>query len=237
MMPSLRIHPLHLGTITRPIGNFCQGLKPDRVEDLPLIAWYIEGSDKKILVDTGGGDPSEAIPRWLPYRRETGQSIEEALEKIGVGCDEIDLVVATHLHWDHTGGNRLFDSRKIIVQEEELRYARRPEADGACLPGIVDLDYTVISGDTDIAKGVKTIVTRGHTFGLQGVLVEGQRRRMFIASDTLPLFDNIKQKPYTISNIYVDLDSYYESVRRIAGLSAFVLPSHDLRVFDKEVYD
>ena len=177
------------------------------------------------------------MPRCRPYRREERQFLEKALEKIGVGYDEIDLVVTTHLHWDHTGGNRLFESKKIIVQEEELRYARSSEEGGACLPGIVDLEYTVISGDTDIAKGVKTIVTRGHTFGLQGVLVEGQRRRMFIASDTLPLFDNIKQKPYTISNIYVDLDSYYESVRRIAGLSAFVLPSHDLRVFDKEVYD
>ena len=146
------------------------------------------------------------------------------------------MVVTTHLHWDHTGGNRLFDSRRIIVQEKELIYARRPEAGGACLPGIVDLDYTVISGDTDIEKGVKTIVTPGHTVGLQGVLVEGETRRIFIASDTLPLFDNIEQEPYTISNIYVDLDSYYESVRKIASLSAFVLPGHDFRVFDREVY-
>ena len=235
-MHSLRIRPLYLGTITRQMANFCQGLELGKIGELPLIAWYIEGCDKKILVDTGGGNPSQASPRWLPYRKDSDQSIENGLKKIGVSCSDIDVVISTHLHWDHTGGNTLFDSRKIVVQEAELRYARSPEAVGACLPGIVDLDYTVISGDTDIAEGVRTIVTPGHTAGLQGVLVEAETRRIFIASDTLPLFSNMEQKPYAISNIYVDIDKYYQSVKKIASLSAFVLPGHDFRVLEKEVY-
>lgn len=93
-----------------------------------MIAWYIEGSDKSILVDTGGGDPSEASPRWLPYPRKSEQTIENSLRKFGLSPSGIDIVLTTRLHWDHTRGNSLFDSRKIIVQEEELRYARLPEA-------------------------------------------------------------------------------------------------------------
>lgn len=65
-MTSLRIHPLHLGTITRPKIIFCFGLgELDKVVEAPLIAWYIEGADKKILVDTGGADPS-AVPFGRP---------------------------------------------------------------------------------------------------------------------------------------------------------------------------
>jgi N-acyl homoserine lactone hydrolase len=234
-MRSLKVHPLHVGTITRQVVNFCPGLK-EATADLPLICWYIEGPEKKILVDTGGGDPSEASPRWLPYRREGNQSIDSALAKVGQRCEDIDVVIVTHLHWDHTGGNTLFPRAKLIVQEEELRHARSQEASGACLPGIVDLDYTVISGDTEIAEGVKTILTPGHTHGLQGVLVEGATRRIFIASDTLPFFKNFAQKPYAVSNIYVDLEKYHASLKKIAELGAFILPAHDFGVFDKEVY-
>ena len=168
-MPSPRIYPLYLGRITRTIAAFCHSAAPGKVGDLPLIGWYIEGSDKKILVDTGGGDPSLATERWLPYRRENDQSIENALRKIGVQCDDIDIVIATHLHWDHTGCNSLFSHAKIIVQERELSYARRPEAIGSCLPGVLDLDYTVISGDTDIAEGEGYIDPRPHSRIARGV--------------------------------------------------------------------
>jgi N-acyl homoserine lactone hydrolase len=235
-MKPLRIYPLNLGTITRPLVRFFPGFEPGIVGDLPLIAWYIEGSDKKILVDTGGGDPSQAIERWRPYKRESDQSLENALGKIGVRCEDVDIVIVTHLHWDHTGGNKLFPAAKMIVQEEELRYARTPEAAGACLPGIVeDVDYTVISGDTEIAKGVKAILTPGHTVALQGVLVQGMQR-FFIAGDTLPLFKNLEQDPPAISNLLTNKEKYRESLVKITRLSAFVLPGHDFKVFEKGVY-
>ena len=79
-------------------------------------------------------------------------------------------------------------------------------------------------------------MTPGHTHGLQGVLVEAESGRIFIASDTLPLFENIEQDPPAISSIYVDLQSYYDSIEKIGRLSAYILPAHDFRVFEKEVY-
>jgi glyoxylase-like metal-dependent hydrolase (beta-lactamase superfamily II) len=71
-----------------------------------------------------------------------------------------------------------------MVQEEDLRYARSP------LPAIAHsyikrivegVEYTVISGDREIADGVRVILTPGHSYGMQGVLVEGEGRRYFIA--------------------------------------------------------
>jgi N-acyl homoserine lactone hydrolase len=235
-MQSLRIRPLHVGTITRQIAKFCRALEP-AIVDLPLISWYIEGSDKRILVDTGGGDPATMPTQVRPYKRDKDQTVENALKKIGVSCEEIDIVIVTHLHWDHVGGNDLFPQEKIIIQSEELRSVSLfPVVEGTDTSDTSEkLGYTVISGDTEIAKGVKVILTSGHTYGLQGVLVEGETR-FFIASDTLPLFNNIESKPPIGSEIYVDLKQYEASIKRITELSAFVLPGHDFRVFERAVY-
>ena len=238
-MSSLKIRPLHVGTITRQKLVFYHLLEPGQLTEVPLISWYIEGSDKKILVDTGGGDPSKADPKWLPYWREEGQSMENALKKIGLECEDIDIVVVTHLHWDHCVGNDLFPNAEIIVQEEELESARSPFpiAQYAYKKSIVeDIDYTVISGDREIERGVTLIFTPGHTYGLQGVLVEAETRRYFIASDTFGFFKNLEVEPPMISGIYVDLRKYYESLEKIAQLSAFILPGHDFKVFDREIY-
>lgn len=99
-----------------------------------------------------------------------------------------------------------------------------------------NVDFTVISGDAQIGKGVRVILTPGHTHGLQGVLVDCETRPIFIASDTLPLFKNVESSPFTISDIYVDIERYRESLKKIAELSAFILPGHDFRVFEKAVY-
>jgi glyoxylase-like metal-dependent hydrolase (beta-lactamase superfamily II) len=210
--------------------------------DAPLISWYIEGSDKKILVDTGGVDPTKAHPRWNPYKREKDQSIENVLKKFGMTCEDIDIVIVTHLHWDHCGGNGLFPKAKIIVQQEELQSARSPLPISAHsyshIKTIVeDINYTIISGDKEIAKGVTAILTPGHTYGMQGVLVEARKRRFMIAGDTFGLFKNLEQSPPQISGFYVDLRKYYESIDIITKLSAFILPGHDFKVFEKKVYD
>jgi N-acyl homoserine lactone hydrolase len=235
----LRIHPLNVGTITRPMSGFGYGFEP-KVIDVPLISWYIEGSDKKVLVDTGGGDPAKAPPRAAPYKREREQSLENALKRIGVKCEEIEVVVVTHLHWDHCGENDLFRKAKIFIQRRELESARSPfpiTANGYIKKMVDEIDYTVISGDRRIAKGVKIIFAPGHTYGFQGVLVEGGARRVFIAGDTISFFKNLEQDPPLISAVYVDLKAYYKTLRKMAGLKAdVILPGHDFKVFEKETY-
>jgi N-acyl homoserine lactone hydrolase len=238
-MSLLGIRPLHVGTITRQKSSFCYGLEPGKFMDVPLICWYIEGSNKRILVDTGGGDPSVALPNWFPYKREKDEAIENNLKRLGLSCEDIDIVITTHLHWDHCAGNGLFPNAKIIVQEEELQSARSPFpiwVHSYIKSTVEDINYTVISGDKEIAEGVKVIFTPGHTYGMQGVLVEAKKRRIFIASDTFGLFKNLDQDPPLISGAYVSVKKYYESLEKIARLSAFILPGHDFRIFEVETY-
>ncbi len=237
-MSSIKIHPLHLGTITRQKSSFGYRLAPGKIIDAPLIAWYIEGAEKKILVDTGGGNPAD-IPKKAPYRREEGQSIENALKDIGVSVDDIDIVITTHLHWDHCAGNGLFPKAQKLVQEEELRTAEDPfpiYADGYIPSMVKDIRYTVIHGDRQIVDGVSVILTPGHTYGMQGVLVRAASRDYFIAADAIELFECLDRDPPLISGVYVDLKRYYESLKKIKALSATVLPGHDMKVFDTRIY-
>jgi glyoxylase-like metal-dependent hydrolase (beta-lactamase superfamily II) len=235
-MASLRIHPLHLGTITRPKIIFCFGLgELDKVVEAPLIAWYIEGADKKILVDTGGAEPS-AVPFRAPYVRKEEQTVDQALKRVGVGCEDIDIVILTHLHWDHCSNIDLFPKARIIVQEQELKTARSPLPlmAGGYDTRIVQSDrFEVISGDRKITDGVSVVLTPGHTYGSQGVTVDAETQRYFIAGDTVALFECT---PPIISGVYVDMRLYYESFEKMARLSATTLPGHDTKVFDREVY-
>ena len=238
-MNSLKIHPLHLGTITREMFLFSYWHKPGTIIEAPVLGWYLEGAAKKILVDTGGGDPeSEHASRFMPYKREAKQSLENALKNIGVGCEDIDIVIATHLHWDHCAETRLFRNAEIIVQDAELKAARAPfpVQHGYVKSLFEGIDYTVVSGDVEIVNGVTAILTPGHTYGLQGVLVDAANQKYFIAADTIGLFSNLESDPPMIGGIYVDMKLYYESLEKIGKLGATILPSHDIRVFEKEFY-
>ncbi len=238
-MASLHIRPLHLGEITRQKMLFGYWVEPGAIVDAPVIAWYIEGGENKILVDTGGGDPtSQYASRFMPYKREKHQDLENILKSVGITCEEIDIVIVSHLHWDHCAGNKLFRNARIIVQKQELEAARSPfpVQHGYVKELIEGVDYTIISGDTEIEKGITAILTPGHTYGLQGVLVATSKTRYFIASDTIGMFSNLECKPPLIGGIYVDMKLYYETFKRIEKLEAVILPSHDIKIFDKEVY-
>ena len=237
-MSNLKIYPLHVGSFVRPKQTFGFWLEPGTNIEAPLIAWYIAGSDKKILIDTGGPDP-EIVPQAAPYWRDEGQSLISELERVGVRPEEIDIVVLTHFHWDHCANIGLFPQAKVIVQETELVSARSPLplfAKGY-IPEIVNSGtFCPVSGDQEIAAGVNLLLTPGHTEGSQGVLVEAESRPYFISGDTFGLFECLKSDPPLVSGIYVDLRKYYESLEKIATLNAFCLPGHDFKVFEQQVY-
>lgn len=238
-MPSIEIHPLNLGTITRPKIQFCfEFSELFNMVEAPVIAWYIEGAGKKILVDAGGEDADEANDRTL-YTQTAEQKIEVALGKLGVTCEEIDIVINTHLHWDHCGGNNRFPRAEFIVQEEELRIAQDPlplHAGGYSSGAITETRFTTVKGDTEIVSGVSALLTPGHSTGMQGVLVEAEASKYFICGDTVGLFECLEKDPPTVGAIYVDLRDYYASLERIVGLGAVALPGHDPKVFDRKVY-
>jgi N-acyl homoserine lactone hydrolase len=121
-------------------------------------------------------------PRIQPL---TGQDVDMA---------GIDIVVNTHLHFDHCGGNHLFAGKPIYVQRRELEDARTLEA--YTIPEWVDapdVEYRPVDGELELLPGVRLVPAPGHTDGSQIVVVENDGGSTVIAGDTAVFFGELDE--------------------------------------------
>lgn len=146
-------------------------------ERLPVLVHLIDHPDGRILVDTGMTELHPAVADMDPRLTPLG---EQGLDLAG-----IDLVVNTHLHFDHCGGNHLFAGRPTYVQRQELddalgldEYTIREWVEA---PGV---RYVPIDGDLELLPGVRLVAAPGHTRGSQVVVVETDGGPVVIAGDT-----------------------------------------------------
>lgn len=244
------IRPLLVGTATRDRATFLMGATSEPIT-IPFLMFYVRATGRHILVDTGVGSEEETPRHHHPMSQTPEQRPTAALARIGVSPEEIQIVVNTHLHWDHCFNNSLFPNARIFAQRAELQYAIAPlpvhawtydaiefDAGQPGLPPFLRSRLTLIEGDLEIAPGVTVLLTPGHTPGSQSVLVRGPKTYV-LAGDNMPLYDNLPggHKPhFTPSGIHADLEAYYRSFERVARLGGEILPSHDTRVLDRERY-
>jgi N-acyl homoserine lactone hydrolase len=250
-MTELRIRPISTGRFMQAEkSNFTYGVDPGVKIRSSVLVFYIEGASKRILVDTGGSDPQWAASYHHPMERETHEDPARALGLLGLEVGDIDLVINTHLHWDHCFNNQLFYNAKIIVQAEELRYAISPlpchalyyesQLIGMTPPWLKALDrIEAVEGEMEIEKGVRIVPLPGHTPGFQGVLVDLPSGPCLIAGDDCPLFENWQgnaKAAHIPPGIHVDLRDCYRSLKKMEKMAKTILPGHDLKVLDREVY-
>jgi N-acyl homoserine lactone hydrolase len=247
----LTIIPLDVGTLYNDKSNLTPRRDYGVLFRASSIMWYIEGSEKKIIVDTSFRSVQEASRLHAPLKveRSQEQEIKNALAAIDVKPDSIDVVVLTHLHWDHCQNNHLFPNAKFLIQREELRYAIAPLPYHAALyeaitinmkPIWFDLtDIEVVHGDRQIADGISLVYTPGHTPGHQSVIVDTLQGKIAIAGCMVPTFENwpdSEKDSYLPSSLYVDLEQYWQSLQRIDRMSDLILPGHDPDVFRQRQY-
>ena len=121
-MAKLRIHPLLLGRYLKVEKSiFTYGFNQGVKFSASCIGWYIEGAEKKVLVDTGPSHPDLAL-KYHPHlelsREDLG--LHRALAGVGIKPQDIDLVVFTHLHWDHCYNAESLSRATFLIQSEEL---------------------------------------------------------------------------------------------------------------------
>jgi len=167
------IYPLYNGAFTVRFGAL-----PDfsDIEKIPSFCFLLVGPDgKPILVDTGFDR------NWIPginssAERPPEYELASALARHGFTPDDIDLVIQTHLHWDHTGGMSLFPQARFVVQARELLYLQQlpwmEECSFCPAHWLPFLDrFMLVNGSTVIRPGVRVYLTGKHTGGHQAVEV------------------------------------------------------------------
>jgi N-acyl homoserine lactone hydrolase len=155
-------------------------------ERMPVYVHVIDHPDARVLVDTGMTELHPAVDDLDPRLHPLGDA---DLDLAG-----IDLVVNTHLHFDHCGGNHLFAGRPIYVQRQELDDARGP--DGYTIREWVDppgVEYRPVDGELELLPGLRLVPAPGHTRGMQVVVVETGGRPLVVGGDVAVFFDELDQ--------------------------------------------
>ena len=188
------------GVIPRPIWE--KKMQPDARNRITLSmnSFLIHAGGKRILVETGAGEKMTAKLRDI-YGLD-GPFLDDGLRRYGLRPEDVDIVLDTHLHFDHCGGNTRVEMDKIVpafpnaryfVQRGEFEHAMNPnERDRASYfpENYAPLEaagmFSLLDGDREIAPGVEVIRLPGHNADMQGVKLTGGGKTAFLFADLVP---------------------------------------------------
>jgi glyoxylase-like metal-dependent hydrolase (beta-lactamase superfamily II) len=155
---------------------------------------------KTVLVETGMGN--KLSERMIKFYGQPAKLLT-SLAAEGIAPDDIDIVINTHLHFDHCGWNTVrdkdgkivptFPRAKYYAPEGEWQYAQRPsERDSISYisenynPLVETGQMTLLKGGEEILPGISVKTFPGHTAHMQGVIVESKGRTACYISDLIP---------------------------------------------------
>jgi glyoxylase-like metal-dependent hydrolase (beta-lactamase superfamily II) len=164
-----------------------------------LNSVLVRGGRKTVLIETGIGNKlNEKMQKIYGHEMKLLKSFEAA----GVSPDEIDIVINTHLHFDHCGWNTIYKDGKPVptfpkahyyVQEGEWRHGQlQTERDRISYisdnynPLIQSGKMTLLQGSQEIIPGVSVRIYPGHTQYMQAVVIESQGKKACYISDLIP---------------------------------------------------
>ena len=206
-----------------------------------------------VLWDTGiAADWEEIWPEQ--FRRDYSFhklcSLEEKLQEIGLKAEDVDLLICSHLHYDHAGNLRLFKNteagKKILISRMEAEEAFVKTA--MAVDGVSGayfghelmedgIGYQTISEDTWLSEDVFLFIQRGHTPGVLGLLVRtGQNGNFLFPSDAIYSRLNFGP-PIVLPGLCVDPEAYRNNIDRIRRMQkeydAKIVFGHDVDDFDR----
>jgi glyoxylase-like metal-dependent hydrolase (beta-lactamase superfamily II) len=170
----------------------------DNLIPMTLTCLLVRVDGKTVVIDTGYGTKDVRKLERIVYLERPDGGLLDGLARLGVSPEAVDLVIATHLHADHAGGNTYrdddgeirptFPNAEYVVQRREYEDAIRPNERTRAtyllenyVPLVESGQMRLLDGDTDFFPGVRGVVTRGHTPGHMSVTFErGDDAAMFV---------------------------------------------------------
>src|SRR3954467_7182507 len=165
-------------------------------ERMPVYVHVIDHPDARVLVDTG-------MTQLHPLVADMDPRLVPLSEQADFDLAGIDLVINTHLHFDHCGGNPLFTGKPIYVQRRELDDARSLDdytiREWVEAPGV---HYVPVDGELELLPGLRLVPAPGHTRGSQVVVVETGGGPGCIGGDVAVWFGELDE-PHTEGQLWV----------------------------------
>jgi N-acyl homoserine lactone hydrolase len=153
---------------------------------MPVYAHVIEHPDGRVLVDTGIKELHPAVADMEPRLTRLGEQ--------DFDIASVDMVVNTHLHFDHCGGNHLFAGRPIFVQRQELDDALGKDdytiREWVTAPGV---HYEPVNGELELLPGIRLVPAPGHTPGTQVVVIGTGAHTVVIGGDVAVWFGELDE--------------------------------------------
>ena len=169
-MTTYKIHPIVVGTKVFDKGMMTYQHDYGTPYVIPIYAWYLEGGDQTVLVDTGEMSPIQSADREAAIGGRI-YTFEDGLQRWGLTPSDVDLVIHTHLHNDHCENDYKCDRATFLVHEAELERIHNPHPlDFRYLEDYIeDVEdngqvKTVKDGD-GILPGIEVLHTPVHTPG------------------------------------------------------------------------
>lgn len=217
--------------------------KPAEWVACPTHAVVVEHPDGRLLWDTSVGRDWET--RWaptglqdfFPYDRVGEEEyFDSRLRQVGLSAGDLDLVVFSHLHFDHAGNAQMFKDAgaRLLCNDKEQEGATTFAGDfqGAHLKADYDgLSFETVSGDTEILPGVTLLEAPGHTWGTMALQVDlPETGTIIFTSDAIYMRDSYGPPPVAAAIVW-DNQKWLASVEKIRGIAertnATVVFGHD----------
>lgn len=164
-----------------------------------LNSLLVRTGKKNILIETGIGN--KLSDKLIAVYGQPAKLLDN-LHTAGVAPEDIDIVINTHLHFDHCGWNTVrrgdkfvatFPNAKYYVQEKEWEHGRQQlERDAISYmspnydPLLENGQMVLLSGDLELLPGISVRVFPGHTANMQAVIVESGGKKACYISDLIP---------------------------------------------------
>lgn len=163
-----------------------------------LNSVLVRTGEKTVLIETGMGNK---LPEKMAEIFGQPAKLLENLNAVGLSPDDIDVVINSHLHFDHCGWNTVskngaivptFPKAQYYVQEGEWKHAHQQQRDAVSYfeenydPLVQSRRMHLLQGNQEIAPGVSVEVYPGHTRDMQAILLHSQGKTACYISDLIP---------------------------------------------------
>ncbi|MBT8487815.1 MAG: MBL fold metallo-hydrolase [Gemmatimonadetes bacterium] len=193
------------GVVPKPLWERRIPADPRNRIPLALRCLLVEAPNALVLIDTGVGNKYDDKFGHIYGISNRGDPtrLEDGIRHAGFDPSDVDIVLSTHLHFDHAGGNTWVDGQervrpafpdaRYVVQRGELDFAHsqneRIRASYLLenIDPVTDADlWDLVEGEAQVTEGVRVVPTPGHTPYHQSVLVESDGETACYLADVCP---------------------------------------------------